>query len=67
VLVENGGTVVLGGIFKQALSDGESKVPLLGDIPIIGWLFKTKIKGDNKEELLIFITPKIMDEVMNLR
>ena len=67
VLVENGGTVVIGGVFTQDFSDGEAKVPLLGDIPILGWLFKSKAKSDNKEELLIFITPKIMGEAMNLR
>ena len=67
VLVENGGTVVIGGIFKQSLTDGTSQVPLLGDIPILGWLFKAKAKADVKEELLIFITPKIMSETMNLR
>ena len=67
VLVENGGTVVIGGVFTQDFSDGESKVPLLGDIPILGWLFKVKAKSDAKEELLIFITPKIMDEAMSMR
>jgi type IV pilus assembly protein PilQ len=66
VLVENGGTVVIGGVFTQDFSEGESKVPLLGDIPILGWLFKNNAKSDNKEELLIFITPKIMQETMNL-
>ena len=66
VLVENGGTVVIGGVFTQDLSEGESKVPLLGDIPILGWLFKTNAKSDNREELLIFITPKIMQEAMSL-
>jgi type IV pilus assembly protein PilQ len=67
VLVENGGTVVIGGVFTQDVSDGDSKVPLLGDVPILGWLFKNNAKSDNKEELLIFITPKIMQDVMNLR
>ena len=66
VLVENGGTVVIGGVFTQDLSEGESKVPLLGDIPILGWLFKTNAKSDNREELLIFITPKIMQDAMSL-
>jgi type IV pilus assembly protein PilQ len=66
VLVENGGTVVIGGVFTQDFSEGESKVPLLGDIPILGWLFKNNAKSDNKEELLIFITPKIMQDTMNL-
>lgn len=66
VLVENGGTVVIGGVFTQDLSEGESKVPLLGDIPILGWLFKSNAKSDNREELLIFITPKIMQDAMSL-
>jgi len=67
VLVENGGTVVIGGVFTQDLSDGTSKVPLLGDVPVIGWLFKSNVKKDDKKELLIFITPRIIKEVMNLR
>lgn len=67
VLVENGGTVVIGGVFTQDVSDSTQKVPLLGDVPVIGWLFKNNIKSDNKTELLIFITPKIMKDEMNLR
>jgi type IV pilus assembly protein PilQ len=58
--------VVIGGVFTQDLSEGESKVPLLGDIPILGWLFKSNAKSDNREELLIFITPKIMQDAMSL-
>jgi type IV pilus assembly protein PilQ len=60
VLVENGGTVVLGGIFQQTQSDVETKVPLLGDIPLLGYLFKTTERTNNKTELLVFITPKIL-------
>ncbi|MDD5384656.1 MAG: type IV pilus secretin PilQ [Gallionella sp.] len=67
VLVENGGTVVIGGVFTQDLSDSTQKVPLLGDVPVIGWLFKNNVKSDTKSELLIFITPKIMKEEMSLR
>ncbi len=67
VLVENGGTVVIGGVFTQDLSDSTQKVPLLGDVPVIGWLFKNNVKSDTKSELLIFITPKIMKDEMNLR
>lgn len=66
VLVENGGTVVIGGIYSQNLSDSSSKVPLLGDIPVIGWLFKNNVKSDVKSELLIFITPKILKESLNI-
>jgi len=67
VLVDNGGTVVVGGVFTQDFSDSVQKVPLLGDVPIIGWLFKEDLKTDNKQELLIFITPKIMQDALNLR
>ena len=67
VLVENGGTVVIGGVFTQDLSDSTQKVPLLGDVPIVGWLFKNNVKSDTKSELLIFITPKIMKDEVSLR
>ena len=67
VLVENGGTVVIGGVFTQDVSDSTQKVPLLGDVPIVGWLFKNNTKVDTKSELLIFITPKIMKDEINLR
>ena len=66
VLVENGGTVVIGGVYTQVLSDGVNKVPLLGDIPGLGILFRSTSKIDNKNELLIFISPKIMKDAMNL-
>lgn len=62
VLVENGGTVVIGGVYSQVESFGENKVPLLGDLPVVGNLFKSSSKLDNKNELLIFITPKIMQD-----
>ncbi|MDO8414113.1 MAG: type IV pilus secretin PilQ family protein [Gallionellaceae bacterium] len=67
VLVENGGTVVIGGVYTQGTSDSTSKVPLLADVPILGWLFKENTKTDAKRELLIFITPKILSEKLNLR
>ena len=67
VLVDNGGTVVIGGIYTQAQTDSTTKVPLLGDIPIIGWLFKQNAVTDNKRELLIFISPKILQDSLNLR
>ncbi|MEI7456240.1 MAG: type IV pilus secretin PilQ [Nitrosomonadales bacterium] len=67
VLIENGGTVVVGGVFTQDVADTVNKVPLLGDIPVLGWMFKNKVKTDAKNELLIFITPKIMQDSMNLR
>ena len=67
VLVENGGTVVIGGVYTQVASDGVDKVPLLGDIPVLGYLFRRSAKIDNKNELLIFITPRIMNDALNLR
>jgi type IV pilus assembly protein PilQ len=60
VLVENGGTVVIGGIFESEDQDSETKVPFLGDVPIVGNLFKTRNKTVNKSELLVFITPKVV-------
>ena len=60
VMVENGGTVVLGGIYTSTDSDSVSKVPLLGDIPGLGFLFRSTTKAKAKTELLVFITPKIM-------
>ena len=67
VLVENGGTVVLGGIFQQTERDSVAKVPLLGDIPILGNVFKTTSRTNDKTELLIFITPKIVADRMSSR
>lgn len=67
VLVENGGTVVIGGVFTQDVSDAVNKVPVLGDVPVLGWLFKNKTQSDSKNELLIFITPKIMNDAINIR
>jgi len=62
VLVENGGTVVIGGIFELTEVDSETKVPLLGDLPGIGNLFKTRSKTANKQEMLVFITPKVIND-----
>jgi type IV pilus assembly protein PilQ len=67
VLVENGGTVVIGGVYSQTISDGVNKVPLLGDIPGLGYFFRSNAKVDNKSELLVFITPKIIKDAMSLR
>ena len=67
VLVDNGGTVVIGGVFTQNELESTPKVPLLGDIPIIGWLFKNRTNTNNKRELLVFISPKILSESLNLR
>jgi type IV pilus assembly protein PilQ len=62
VLVENGGTVVIGGIFTQNERDTVNKVPLLGDIPYLGLLFQNKVRSTSKTELLVFITPKIVTD-----
>jgi type IV pilus assembly protein PilQ len=62
VLVENGGTVVIGGIFELTETEDVTQVPLLGDIPIVGNLFKSRIKNSNKQELLVFITPKVISD-----
>lgn len=67
VLVENGGTVVIGGIFQQQENQTEQKVPLLGDIPVIGFLFKNSIRNSKRSELLIFLTPKVVSEKAALR
>ena len=66
VLVDNGGTVVIGGVYTQDESDSTSKVPGLGDIPILGWLFKNNTKAKNKKELLVLITPKILEDTLGL-
>jgi type IV pilus assembly protein PilQ len=67
VHVENGGTVVLGGVYTQTELNGESKVPFLGDIPVLGRLFKSTLRTNDKTELLIFITPKIVAEQVQVR
>lgn len=67
VLVENGGTVVIGGIYQQTLKETTTRIPFLGDLPYVGFLFKNNEKIDDKTELLIFITPKIVTEALNVR
>ncbi len=62
VLVENGGTVVIGGIYTQDEGEAINKVPVLGDIPYLGNLFKNKSRTSAKTELLIFLTPKVVSE-----
>ena len=66
-LVENGGTIVLGGIFTQDVEDDVTKTLFLGDIPIIGNLFKNTSKSDSRTELLVFITPKIISDKLTAR
>jgi type IV pilus assembly protein PilQ len=67
VLVENGGTVVIGGIYEQNDRTDITKVPLLGDIPVLGYLFKNTTSTTSKTELLIFITPRVANERLTIR
>lgn len=67
VLVENGGTVVIGGIFTMDESEMVEKVPLLGDIPVLGNLFKHRTRGSDKKEMLVFLTPRVLTEQGHIR
>ena len=67
VLVENGGTVVIGGIYTQDERTTTTKIPVLGDIPYMGFLFRQNQKSDDRRELLVFITPKILKDNLTLR
>lgn len=67
VLVENGGTVVIGGIYTQDEGETVNKVPVLGDVPLLGYLFKNKTRTTAKTELLIFLTPKVVSERQTVR
>lgn len=62
VLVNNGETIVLGGIYQQQIISSVSKVPVLGDIPYFGWMFRNSTNFNEKKELLIFVTPRIVTE-----
>ena len=64
VLVDNGETVVLGGIFEETSNNSQTKVPFLGDIPYLGKLFRRDSKSENKRELLIFVTPRIVNDTL---
>lgn len=66
VLVNNGDTVVLGGIYEQITRDETDKVPFLGDIPLIGYLFRHTLQSDERRELLVFVTPKILKDALSL-
>lgn len=67
VLIENGGTVVVGGIYTQDVSDVTTRIPFLGDIPYLGFLFRNRERRDNRTELLVFITPRVISESLSLR
>ena len=64
VLVENGETLVLGGIYEQERGKQVERIPFFGSLPGVGWLFKTESRTDQKQELLIFVTPKIIKQGM---
>lgn len=65
VLVENGGTVVIGGIFELEETNQVNKVPLFGDLPVLGHLFRNNTKASSKREMLVFITPKMLNQARN--
>ncbi len=67
VLVENGGTVVIGGIYTEEQQDADTKVPFFGDLPGLGMLFQNKAKRTKKSETLVFITPKLISELAGSR
>ena len=62
ILIENGGTVVIGGIFEMEETNQENKIPVLGDVPVVGNLFKSRTKESTKREMLVFITPKVISD-----
>lgn len=66
VVVENGGTVVIGGVFITDTQTSTEKVPFLGDLPFLGWLFKIKSDSGTRRELLVFITPRIISEKLRV-
>lgn len=67
VIVENGGTVVIGGLSTEAETQSQERVPFFGDLPYVGFLFKTTSKNSSRAELLVFITPRIVSEALTLR
>lgn len=67
VLIDNGGTVVIGGIYEEEETSNEDRVPVLGELPVVGFLFRTRSKISNRKELLVFITPKIVSDALTLR
>jgi type IV pilus assembly protein PilQ len=67
VLVENGGTVVIGGIYEQNDRTDVTKIPFFGDLPLVGFLFRNTTTNSAKTELLVFITPRIVTERLTVR
>ena len=66
VLVDNGETVVLGGVYEQTKTKNINRVPFFGDLPLVGVLFRNKTETNDKQELLIFVTPKLIKEEVRL-
>lgn len=66
VLVNNGDTIVLGGVYEQISQDAVDKIPVLGDLPLLGFLFRHTIEQEQKAELLIFVTPKILKDTLSI-
>ena len=67
VLVDNGGTVVIGGIYTQNERDTLTKVPFFGDLPVFGNLFRNSARTNDKTELLVFITPRVVSDRLSVR
>lgn len=67
VLVDNGGTVVIGGIYEQTETKTVDRVPVLGELPVIGWMFRNTLTRDDRAELLVFITPKVLQDILSRR
>jgi type IV pilus assembly protein PilQ len=67
VLIENGGTVVIGGIYEEEETTNIDRIPVLGELPVVGALFRTTRKDSNRKELLVFITPRIVADALTLR
>ena len=66
VLVDNGETLVLGGIYEQEQQEQNDRVPFFGELPLVDWMFNKRLRVDDKAELLIFVTPKIVREDINI-
>lgn len=66
VLVDNGETIVLGGVYEQTKAKSVQRVPFFGDLPLVGWLFRSQFEQNNKSELLIFVTPKLLKDSAKL-
>jgi len=67
ILVDNGETIVLGGIYERTTRNDTNRVPFFGELPVVGYMFRNTTKSDNKNELLVFVTPKILKDSVSLR